>query len=277
METVDAEGITGKLKRLVYGWIFHTTARNLDGVLAIGASTGDWLWPLVPSTIKIHPFAYFLPEPYLADTSPNKARQDGPFRFLFVGSLIPRKRVDLLLDALAFLADQEFELNIVGDGEMYTTLKAKAEELLPGRVTFHGTQPINEIGRWMAMSDCLVLPSRHDGWGAVISEAILSGSAVVCSSACGARDIVKASARGAVFESGDVHALRTRLGLELERGPVTSDERRLLRDWGRCAGSMRGAEYLEALLVDKNSRTIDPPWVPGMNCTLPDPSSDGQQ
>lgn len=264
METVDVGGLKGKLKQLVYGWILNTTARNLNGVLAIGASTGGWLRRLAPSRIKIVPFAYFLHEPSLVEEAPFDVMQGKKFRFLFVGSLIPLKRVDMLLDALAFFTDQEFELNIVGDGEMRTALESKADELLPGRVAFHGTQPITAIASWMATSDCLVLPSRHDGWGAVISEAVLSGSAVICSSACGAREIVTASARGGVFESGNLDELKTCLKRELERGRIVPAERRRMQDWGRCAGATRGAEYLEALLVATDSDSIDPPWAPTM-------------
>jgi hypothetical protein len=40
--------------------------------------------------------------------------------------------------------------------------------MLPGRVSFRGLLPISNIPGHMAAADCLVLPSSHDGWGAVV-------------------------------------------------------------------------------------------------------------
>lgn len=48
----------------------------------------------------------------------------------------------------------------------------------------------------MARADVLVLPSWHDGWGAVVSEALMAGTPAIASDACGSAGVVRASGVG---------------------------------------------------------------------------------
>ena len=68
-----------------------------------------------------------------------------------------------------------------------------AASLLPNRVQWFGKFPMSEVAKKMADADCLVLPSLHDGWGAVVSEALIAGTPVICSDACGSAGVVEAS------------------------------------------------------------------------------------
>ena len=53
-----------------------------------------------------------------------------------------------------------------------------------------------------------VLPSRHDGWGVVVNQAIAAGLPVICSDAVGAAaDLVSNGVNGYVFPSGNVEQL----------------------------------------------------------------------
>jgi glycosyltransferase involved in cell wall biosynthesis len=110
-------------------------------------------------------------------------------------------------------------------------------------------------------SDCLVLPSDHDGFGAVVSEAQINGTPVVCSSACGAAGTVRASGVGAVFAVGEVEALRRALAAMLDQGPMMDVEREQLAGWAKCLTAEAGARYLlEILNRDKATNDIVPPW-----------------
>jgi hypothetical protein len=66
-----------------------------------------------------------------------------------------------------------------------------------------GSYLSTEVPRAMAQADCLVLPSIHDGWGAVASESLMVGTPVVCSDACGVAGVVQASGVGGVFPVKD--------------------------------------------------------------------------
>lgn len=58
---------------------------------------------------------------------------------------------------------------------------------------------MNKVHQMMHRFDVLVLPSRYDGWGAVINEALQRGLYVICSNRCGAKALVVNDKIGKVF------------------------------------------------------------------------------
>lgn len=260
METVDDEGLLGFIKRRVYSSLFRQWRSELAGVLAIGDRMPAWVARRGFPSERVFPFCYFLREPEDALLA-NRQIDASRFRFIFVGQSIPRKRLDLLVHALHQVRQFEFELTVVGSGPLETEIRARAEQLLPGRVRWVGKLPLPEAQREMADADCLVLPSRHDGWGAVVSEALQVGTPVICSDRCGAAAVVRESTKGAVFASGDVNGLVAALTHVLSNGRITSTERLALANWSSCLGSSAGAEYLLRVLASTNRNEAVPPWL----------------
>lgn len=257
METIDRRGAARLFKPVLYFWHLQRWRYGLDGILAIGASSPAWFRWLAPESVKIYPFAYFLAEHRRQGVTNYHSR----FRFLFVGQFIPRKRVDFFLRGLGNLSEGDFEVELVGDGPMRRELQELADSLLPGRVSFSGVLPMSMIPARMAEADCLVLPSSHDGWGAVVSEALMSGTPVICSAACGANVVVRASGTGGVFDTWDIGALTKLLGSILGNGKVKPSERESLRKWARCLGVDAGAAYLEELIQARSGADApSPPW-----------------
>jgi glycosyltransferase involved in cell wall biosynthesis len=131
---------------------------------------------------------------------------------LYVGQLIPRKRVDLLLQAFSRLDEPSARLRLIGKGPQEQNLQALARQLgIADRVTFVPGMPNAGIAEAMAAADALVLPSRFDGWGAVVNEALMVGTPVICSNRCGASDVIDPGRNGYVFEAGNADALLQRL------------------------------------------------------------------
>lgn len=261
MEAVDDRNGFGWLKRLEYRRRFFLARRHVEAVLAIGKRTGDWLQAVGVPAGRVFPFAYFLP-PYVNELPPG-ASPAPRFRFIMVGLVCRRKRIDLLLDALTLLqSDLEWELVVVGSGQLEGSLRAKAQRELGVRVAWTGKLSHGDVVGRIATSDCLVLPSRHDGWGAVISEALMLGVPVVCSDACGASIAVEASGEGGVFRSGDVRDLADRLGQMIQRGSRSRPERASLASWAQCLGADAGAGYLSDIVehLYKGSARPAPPW-----------------
>jgi glycosyltransferase involved in cell wall biosynthesis len=60
-------------------------------------------------------------------------------------------------------------------------------------------------------ADCLVLPSRCDGFGLVVAEALGSGLPAIVSEHVGAKDLVQESGAGWVVAAGDAAALAARM------------------------------------------------------------------
>lgn len=280
METVDDAGWRGAIKRLEYRRLFAIWRQHLQGVLAIGHTTPAWITARGMPANRVFPFAYFLgdldlikglspPHPLAGEGLGERGEgteglpeQRTCFRFIFVGNFIELKRLDLLLDALRRIPDQNFELAMIGSGPLEPTLRAMAAECLPGRVHWLGRLPLNQVPAEIAKADCLVLPSRHDGWGAVVSEALMVGTPVICSATCGSAGVVRASGQGGVFNSGDRSELIEQLARAVAGGLVQEPDRVALAHWATCLGAKAGAAYLANILhfVSGIGERPAPPW-----------------
>ena len=262
METVDDQGWQGFIKRLLYRYLFLRFGRCLSGVLASGISTRKWLVNRGVPAKKVFPFAYFLPEIEIepsARTSPVSNR----YRVLFVGQFIERKRLDLLIAAMSRLDSENVELAVVGSGPLEEQWRRLAEDTLPGRVEWIGSLPMDYVRVQMAAADCLVLPSRHDGWGAVVSEALMSGTPAICSDACGSAVVAEASGYGGVFKSGSVDDLTDLLNTKIAEGRLSGRQSQELAEWARCLSGAAGAGYLVEILraLESSAPVPLPPWT----------------
>lgn len=270
MEMVeDRGGPVAWARRLEYRRQIMVWRGRIEGILATGLATPNWLAARGMPAKRILPFAYFLPDAFpLRPEDSSTDRLDGPFRILFVGRLIELKRVDLLIDALAAVTDgPAFELVVVGSGPLADELRARAERRLAGHVQWLGRRAQHEIPALIASADALVLPSRYDGWGAVVSEALMAGVPALCSDACGAAEAVKASGVGGIFRSGDAADLSRLLAREMAGGRRTPEQRTVLATWARCLGAEAGADYLIRILDRASENDAPaPPWRRGGSC-----------
>jgi len=123
--------------------------------------------------------------------------------------------------------------------------------------------PVNDALDRLRCSDLLILPSRFDGWGAVVNEALMHGVPVVCSSSCGSQDLLRESWRGGVFESEDVSGLRRQILDRLKLGRPTLAERARLIEWTSCITGEAAAKYLISVFehVYGCGTRPHPPWA----------------
>lgn len=242
METVDDSGFSGVVKRFVYSCLIRGKFRNTLCILANGYNTKRWLIQRGASSDRIFDFAYFLPPVPQPPAASDTSRED--YRFGFAGRLIELKRVELLIRSIAAQNNPKISLDVIGDGPLLQYLRELGAKLMPRRINWIGQLPIDQVPDRLRNIDCLVLPSRHDGWGAVISEALMVGTPVICSSACGASGVVRASSFGGVFDSVSTKSLNDLIHLAVERGPITLSERLSLASWARCVDAESGANYL---------------------------------
>ena len=120
---------------------------------------------------------------------------DGELRLAYVGRLVPRKGVDVLLDACSIMKQNgvAFELGIYGDGVQRGDLERKAAELNLSEVEFHGRLPHSHVEKAYLDADVLVMPSIRETGGAVLAEAATYGKPVVAFDAFGARAVLRGS------------------------------------------------------------------------------------
>jgi glycosyltransferase involved in cell wall biosynthesis len=137
--------------------------------------------------------------------------RDGVVRLLAVGSIVPRKGYDVLMQALAPLTDLSWHLTIAGardrDGTTAQQLDAAIARLgLADRVTVAGSVSDAALSALYQGADLFVLASRFEGYGMAYTEAIAHGLPVVGTNAGAIAETVPKGA-GILVPPDDVFAL----------------------------------------------------------------------
>jgi glycosyltransferase involved in cell wall biosynthesis len=116
--------------------------------------------------------------------SPEGPARNGRPYLLFVGALQPRKDPVVAIEALA-LADPDLALVLVGPdkGAAAEARRSVARLGLTGRVEFAGHVEKQELAALYRGAEALVFPSRYEGFGLPVLEAMASGTPVVATSA----------------------------------------------------------------------------------------------
>jgi glycosyltransferase involved in cell wall biosynthesis/uncharacterized membrane protein YbhN (UPF0104 family) len=122
-------------------------------------------------------------------------------RLLCVGGVTPLKGHDLLLDALATVDDPAWRCVCVGaldlDLEFVARLRRLAEDRgLGDRVCFTGPLTDDELDRAYAEADALVLASRAETYGMVVTEALARGLPVIAGEVGGVPEALGHAADG---------------------------------------------------------------------------------
>ena len=175
------------------------------------------------------------------------------FRFLYSGSLIHRKGVDLLSLAFNRLARQlpRVSLAVIGHGP----LRSKMEAILMSvsdRVTFIGPIDWQALPVYYAQADVLCAPSRYDGWGLIVPEGLASGLPVIATNCMGAAfDLIRPGINGWSIPAGDENTLYRAM---LEAVTMGSSKR---RDMSECAKTVIETHNLHA----GTDRFLDAAWA----------------
>jgi glycosyltransferase involved in cell wall biosynthesis len=208
-----------------------------SAIAAVGSRAAAAYRALAPCGRPVANIPYFCDMSAFAAVS-QAPEPDRPLRLLYCGQMVHRKGVDLLVKAFARLVRQHpnVRLKMVGDGELMTDLRAGLPDGVRERVEFTGFLQVSELPAQFADADAFVLPSRHDGWGVVVNQALAAGLPIVCSDAVGAAvDTVVPGENGMIVPSGDEDALfRAFAELAADREKVNrfaERSRALAADW----------------------------------------------
>ncbi|MDB2265755.1 glycosyltransferase family 4 protein [Halorubrum ezzemoulense] len=118
-----------------------------------------------------------------------------PIKLLYVGYLKHSKGVDRLPEILSKLnkkSEKEFELTIVGDGELRRSIEqACSQKGLTGSVEFTGQIPNEELPTVYAEHDIFLYPGRWDEpFGRIFLEAMAAGTPVVATDIGSVKEII---------------------------------------------------------------------------------------
>ncbi len=195
--------------------------------------------------------------PYHCDLSAFRRRQRKPrdptrVTFLFCGQMIARKGVDVLLDAFRQL-DTRAELLLVGrEAELPEMLQGLPDDV-QRRIRYAGFQAPEALPDYFAQADVFVLPSRYDGWGVVVNQALGAGLPVLCSEMVGAGfDLVEPEGNGLKFPPNSADALAMCMRRLL-------DAPDLIETWGR-ASLEKASTMVPSAGAEK--------WVSALQCVM---------
>jgi glycosyltransferase involved in cell wall biosynthesis len=190
-----------------------------------------------PATAKLVASDYGVPFSRIAVARPGNDPVQLPARepndvphLLSVGAVVPRKGFDILVHALAALADINWRLTIVGDLTRDSNEAAKLEELiskhgLTDRIDTIGTVSPSLLAILFGKSDLFVLASRFEGYGMAYAEALSHGLPVVGTTAGAVPDTIPNGA-GLLVPPDDSPALAAALRSVI----VDADRRRILSE-----------------------------------------------
>lgn len=130
------------------------------------------------------------------------------FVFLFVGGLIPEKRIDLLIDAFVELHKKynKIKLLLIGDGPLRFMVEEKLKTCSEPNIIYLG-RIIEDVDSFFAASDCLVLPGAG---GLALNQAMFWKKTCIVSKADGTEDdLVIENITGYRFSENDLRSLIT--------------------------------------------------------------------
>lgn len=135
---------------------------------------------------------------------------------VFIGRLVPRKNVGLMLKAMAEI--KSAQLVVIGDGPLKTDLQEQSRSLgINERVTWAGRANEKEKWKILRASDVLCLPATEgsngdvEGFGIVLLEAAAAATPAVAADSGGMPDVVEDEGTGLLWQGEDPADLAAKL------------------------------------------------------------------
>ncbi|MDD5072075.1 MAG: glycosyltransferase family 4 protein [Patescibacteria group bacterium] len=163
-------------------------------------------------------------------------------KILFVGGLDKAhyfKGVDVLLKAISKLFKKNWELLIVGDGDLRKKYENLAKKLnINNRVKFLGKIPDQKLPSIYQQADLFVLPSinKNEAFGLVLLEAMASGLPMIASDLPGVRTVFANGKQGLLAKPGDEEDLKNKME------EILSNEKKR-KEMGREARTLATEKY----------------------------------
>jgi len=213
------------------------TGRFADLVIANSAATAATIAGCVP--LVIHPGVH---------AGPRIVSRSGAAESVRIGvaaRLAPVKGVEDLIAAFALVAPQlGVTLDVAGAGRETDALRGQAESLgIAERVRFLGWR--DDVRALMERWDIYAQPSRAEGFGLAVVEAMAAGLPVVATDVGGLAEVVENGVSGWLVAAGDSRAMAARL-VELV---ADADARRRMGDAGRARAVSEFSPEREAAAI----------------------------
>jgi len=139
-----------------------------------------------------------------------------PLNIIFVGNLIPRKQLMVLVEALGLIKNHLWHLDVVGktdvDPGYFDNVRTLVTNLgLGSRITFSGALSDMKLSEQLNNSDLLVVPSSWEGFGIVYLEGMSFGLPAIATTEGAAKEIIQHGENGYLIAKGDSESLASHL------------------------------------------------------------------
>ena len=194
---------------------------------------------------------------------------------LWAGRLIGLKHPEaaVMLAERLKIDGYQFELNIIGNGEMEEQLHGMIREKgLSDCVHMLGAMQPEQVRKYMERADIYLFTSDfHEGWGAVLNESMNSGCAVVASFAIGSVPfLIRDGENGLIYKNGDDlsiydHIVQLLEQPELRKKLGSNAYRTISKKWNAKIAAERFVELYRLLKAGEGTRYEDGPCSEASN------------
>lgn len=250
--------------------------RRIDGILATGKAALAMYRRRIRDSRPVESVPYFVDlSDFALLPNPEIPGDGGDVEFVTSCQMIPRKGVDCLLKACRALPESGWHLTLVGDGPLKSKLEKEfASYGLQGKVSFSGAIPYSKRAEAFAGKHCFVLPSRWDGWGMVVPEALASGLPVISTDrVMSAQEFIRNGENGFLVPAGDAGALAEKMLWFLKNASSCSRMSAAARKSIRGYTAEIGAETLIQFLVKLRAGMIQKRGQGNRDCLRPEETS----
>lgn len=213
----SAEGHSACLNHL-YCWTERSYLASIDGFIYNSLTTRQSVEQLlIDSAVLKRPSIVAYPggnrfHPEISNAEIIHRAQSDVLRLLFLGNVIPRKGLHVVLRALRQLSTDQWVLTVVGNTNINPSYSRAIHRLiirnkLSTHVHFTGIVSDSELADYMRGSHLLLMPSAYEGYGIVYSEGMGFGLPAVGTTEGAAKEIITHNRDGFLISPGDYAAL----------------------------------------------------------------------
>jgi len=173
------------------------------------------LWGLDKKNIKVLP--YPIDVTFFQPNGLARENQDNKKVFLWLGRIVPRKRLDLLLEAFKELLKEDYNIHliIIGQFSYAKGYKKLIEEFeFPEHLHYQENISRLDVPELMNSVDMLIQPSESENFGSSVAEALSCGVPVIVGSTNGTKDFI--GSYSWIFEEYSLESLKITMKIAIE-------------------------------------------------------------
>jgi glycosyltransferase involved in cell wall biosynthesis len=261
-ESIDPRGVSGFLRKMRFRFLRKQLLKSVDTLFVTGTLARLQFQRLGCPDSKMALFGYFAEEALLRPDAKT------PLKVIYVGSFISLKNTLLIARSLNFLSGK-IELTVVGTGPVLPKFLQHIASFpaMLARFNYIPTVPNNKIQALIAENDVLVLPSKYDGWGVTVNEALLVGTKVLVTKAAGSEVLVHGPLQGNIIDASDPKKLALMLDQMTESLDTIREQRAELKSWAikNISPKIAANYFLEQMSRSPDNSTSPPPWIASFN------------